>query len=181
MLHHACSPLGAAAGRFVRSLLKEFSLQKGIFVDFVCVSPSNAYQATIFGERVTAHRLNVYKGKSGQFSMEELFEYQAKSYIFILRTSRKIKYDLIHALGLFPESCTAYAFRIRFPYCVSLLPTDSAAASILTGGRPESLESFGKEIMRSAKAVFDHTAGFSKLAAPIAARKYLEAYRTITR
>lgn len=156
MLHHAFPPLGGPSGWFARDILEALSGIDRLQVDFVSVSESHVYQSETVGDRVVTHRLNVYKGKSKKLTAAELYEYQTKSFIFILRTSRKIRYDLIHALGMFPESLTAYAFRARFPYAVSRLPTDRAAAGLLTDGAHKALIPFGKEILRKASAVFDH-------------------------
>ncbi len=168
MLHHAFPPLGGKTGRFACELLKAIAKVSDISVDFVSISNSHVYQSEPLGSRVVVHRLNVYKEKSKSFTERELFEYQAKSYIFILRTSRKIEYDLIHAIGIFPESFTAYAFKSRFPYFLSLLPSDESI---------KALRSMGGEFRRAAEIVFDHSTAKSGWNAPVAAKSYLMAYR----
>lgn len=154
MLHHAHPPLGGNGGRYARRLLESLSGQKNIRIDFVSISDREIYQTESIGEGVTIHRLNVYKTVEKKITADELYEYQAKSYIFILRTARKVKYDLIHALGIFPECFTAYAFRRKFPYVVTPMPSDAQVAKVMTGGHPEALSSLGREFRRAANRVF---------------------------
>lgn len=178
MLHHAFLPLGGAAGKFAKDLLEALAAEKGLHVDFVSISNTRVYQSDSFGSNVVTHRLNVYKGKTRGWTADELYEYQAKCHIFILRTSRNIRYNLIHAMGQFPESYTAYTFRTRFPYFMSLLPWDAAAAKLLTQNRPEALKSLVREFERRAARVFNHRRSSTRGPRQIA-KMYADAYRSL--
>lgn len=156
MLHHALSPLGGIAGRFCRNLLVELAKNPAVQIDFVSISDAHHYTSESFGSTVATHRLNVYKTKSNRFTPDELFEYQAKSYIFILRTARNITYDLVHALGAFPEGYTAYSFKTRIPYMISLLPWDAAVQKNMMAPAPRAMKSFERGLVRSAVRVFRH-------------------------
>lgn len=179
MLHHLLPPLRDRTGRSVRPILEALATEPGIHIDFVTVSESHVYQSESIGDTVTIHRLNVYRQRGGPLSTDELFEYQTKSYIFILRTARKIQYDLIHALGIFPEAYTAYAFKNRFPYILSLLPSDRVVSARMMGGRSESLKSLGREFAERAWAVFDHSK--MRLNPVETAKKFAAAYAKFAR
>jgi len=179
MLHHAFPPLGGKGGRDMARLMGSFSRHTDIQIDHVTISDKPVYQSDEIGGTVVTHRLNVYRRSPLRgFGAGELFEYQAKSYLFILRTSRKVPYDLVHAMGIFPEGYTAYAFRDRFPYLVSLLPSDEASMARMTGGRAVDLAALSHHIRVGARRIFDHRRAVP-FPPPGLAKRYAEAYRSI--
>lgn len=169
MIHHALDPLGGRGGRTIRRLLEFLGNDPAVHIDFLTISDRPVYQSESIHSGVTTHRLNVYKKTQGKITADELFEFQAKSYIFILRTSRNVRYDLIHALGIFPEAYTAWAFRRRIPYALSLMPSTPAGA--------REFAALSGPCKRQARRVFNHTAGLGGPSLHKIAKSYLETYR----
>lgn len=172
MLHHAYPPDGPDE---LRGLLGEIGLETDIAIEFISISDIHLYQSEKFGETATTHRLNVFRTPGQPYSLQELAEFQAKSYIFILRTARKVRYDAIHALGEFPEAWVAYLFRDRFPYFVTPMPTDAESAATITAGTAPSLTPLTAQIRSGARHIFP--AGINDAAAT--ARLYAVQYRAL--
>ncbi len=121
-------PLGGGAGNASYYLLREYSKNPNLQVDFVTASIDDKYHILKMGENITIHRLPIGKNSSNIHfqTRSEIIKYTWKAFWFSRTLIKKEKYDLTHSFFSVPCGFISMLLKIEYkiPYLVSLRGSD---------------------------------------------------------
>lgn len=123
LLNYEFPPLGGGAGNAAQYIVQEFKTCDDLSIDVV-TSSLDSFKKEQYSNRITIHRLNIYKhGKNRHHqSLLNIAVFTWKSFWYIRRIRKQHHYDGIHAF--FGMPCGLVAALHRIPYIVSLRGSD---------------------------------------------------------
>jgi len=123
MLNYEFPPLGGGAGMSTAYLLREFSRDKTLKIDFV-TSSVGKYRTDKYSENISMHYLDIYKDpKTLHYqTSRDLLMFSLKSVFYCRGLIKRNTYDIVHAF--FGVPCGFIAMLLGVPYIVSLRGSD---------------------------------------------------------
>lgn len=136
-LNHEFPQLDGQQAEACYYLLREYSKNPEIEIDFVTTSDDGQYHLLQMGQQINIHRLPI--GKSGESSFvqtrKNLLAFAKSAQNFSRDLAKQNKYDFVHAFSLFPCGLVAQKIgrKSRIPFVVTLRKSDVFAYDMKDG------------------------------------------------
>lgn len=127
-LNYEFPKLDGESGETCYYLLREYSKNPEIEIDFVTTSEDDQYHLLKMGDRITIHGLPIKQsyGESYDQIKKNLKSFAKISLDFSIELAKQKDYDLIHAFSVFPCAIVARKLgkKLKLPYVVTLRKGD---------------------------------------------------------
>lgn len=161
-------PLGGGAGNASYYLLREYSKNPNIQVDFVTSSVDEKQHVLKMGNNITIYRLPIGKNPKNIHyqSQGELLKYVWKTYSFSKKLAKENKYDLTHSFFSVPCGAISLLLKRKFgiPYIISLRGSDVPGYSERFTALYKAITPIIKKIWKEAYFVIANSQGLAELA-----------------
>lgn len=164
ILNYEYPPLGGGAANALYYLLREFSSLSDVKVDLVTSSPDGKFELARLSDNVSIHKMAIKKKNRHYWTQREIIDYSVKASRYARRLMDATHYDLCHAFFAIPCGVTAYRFRRRLPYIVSLRGSDVPGFNDRLNWMNIGLKPVFKKVLGSASAVQANSEGLKNLA-----------------
>ncbi|HRY27845.1 MAG TPA: glycosyltransferase family 4 protein [Candidatus Moranbacteria bacterium] len=160
-------PLGGGAGNASYYLLREYSKNPNIKVDFITSSIDEKQHLERIGNNITIHRLPIGKNPENIHyqSQKELLKYTWEAYRFSKKLAKENKYDLTHSFFSVPCGVISLLLKRKFriPYIISLRGSDVPGYSERFTALYKIITPIIKKVWREAYFVIANSQGLAEL------------------
>ncbi|HPN54441.1 MAG TPA: glycosyltransferase family 4 protein [Candidatus Moranbacteria bacterium] len=161
-------PLGGGAGNASFYMLREYTKNPDIQVDFVTSSIDEKQHLEKMGSNIAIHRLPIGKNPDNIHyqSQKELLKYTWEAYKFSKKLAKENKYDLTHSFFSVPCGVISLLLKRKFgiPYIISLRGSDVPGYSERFTALYKVITPIIKKIWKEAYFVIANSQGLAELA-----------------